>query len=219
MPQRRDNAGTVSNSCMGMGMLFLCIYLFYIISLRGVLIFFVDAWCLMHDAWCMIHDALCMVHDAWCMMHRVPELPPKWIKQYELGRLDKNLVSKKVLQTDVTHSGGCRVAPQLKMNKDHQDKNVARTYVARTNVTMTGKQSKQKIHKLWKKSIIFLTILNLGKNWFPDTPLDRNWEKIDIYYFDIVAPPITLAKIVPKPYQTDKLGLFYSYIGHICTKS
>ena len=31
MPQRRDNAGAVCNS--GMGMLFLCIYLFYLISL------------------------------------------------------------------------------------------------------------------------------------------------------------------------------------------
>ena len=38
MPQRRDNAGAVCNS--GMSMLFLCISFFYIISLRGVLIFF-----------------------------------------------------------------------------------------------------------------------------------------------------------------------------------
>ena len=38
MPQRRDNAGAVCNS--GMGMLFLCIYLFYIISLRGGVEFF-----------------------------------------------------------------------------------------------------------------------------------------------------------------------------------
>ena len=43
MPQRRDNAGAVCNS--GMGMLFLCVYVFYIISLRGCWIFF------MHDAW------------------------------------------------------------------------------------------------------------------------------------------------------------------------
>ena len=55
MPQRRDNAGAVSNS--GMGMLFLCIYLFYIISLRGVLNFF------MHDAWCIMQDARCIIHD------------------------------------------------------------------------------------------------------------------------------------------------------------
>ena len=41
MPQRRDNAGAVCNS--GMGMLFLCIYFFYIISLRGGVEFFFDA--------------------------------------------------------------------------------------------------------------------------------------------------------------------------------
>ena len=41
MPQRRDNAGAVCNS--GMGMLFLCIYGFYIISLRGVMNFFFHA--------------------------------------------------------------------------------------------------------------------------------------------------------------------------------
>ena len=45
MPQRRDNAGAVCNS--GMGMLFLCIYVFYIISLRGVMNFFS---CIIHDA-------------------------------------------------------------------------------------------------------------------------------------------------------------------------
>ena len=41
MPQRRDNAGAVCNS--DMGMLFLCIYVFYIISLRGVMNFFFHA--------------------------------------------------------------------------------------------------------------------------------------------------------------------------------
>ena len=68
---RRDNAGAVCNS--GMGILFLCSYFFYIISLRGDVEFFLcmmhDAWCMMHDSWCMIHDAWCMMHDAWCMMH------------------------------------------------------------------------------------------------------------------------------------------------------
>ena len=58
--------------------------------------------------------------------------------------------------------------------------------------------------------------------------LFRIWEKNDfrpklgkiwnVDYFDIVAPPLTLAKTVIKSYQTDIWGLFYSYIGHICTK-
>ena len=43
MSQRRDNDGAVCN--YGMGMLFLCIYLFYIISLGGDVEFF-----LMRDA-------------------------------------------------------------------------------------------------------------------------------------------------------------------------
>ena len=87
----------------------------------------------------------------------------------------------------------------------------------------------KKYHNLWKKSIIFLTppspriiwtFLNLGKNWFSMTPpprpkLGKIW---NVDYFDIVAPPLTLAKTVPKSYQTDTWGLFYSYIGHICTK-
>ena len=57
MPQRRDNAGAVCNS--GMGMLFLCIYVFYIISLRGMMNFFFmhNTWCMMHDAWFTMHDA------------------------------------------------------------------------------------------------------------------------------------------------------------------
>ena len=37
-------------------------------------------------------------------------------------------------------------------------------------------------------------------------------------YFDIVVPPLTLAKTVPKSYQPDTWGQFYLYIGHICTK-
>ena len=40
----------------------------------------------------------------------------------------------------------------------------------------------------------------------------------NVDYFDIVAPPLTLAKTIPKSYQTDTWGLFYSYKGHICTK-
>ena len=32
--------------------------------------------------------------------------------------------------------------------------------------------------------------------------------------FEIVAPPRTLAKTVPKLYLTDTLGLFQSYISH-----
>ena len=69
MPQRRDNAGAVCNS--GMGMLFLCIYVFYIISLRGVMNFFFmhNTWCMMHDAWCMMHDARCTMYHAIPMTH------------------------------------------------------------------------------------------------------------------------------------------------------
>ena len=33
-----------------------------------------------------------------------------------------------------------------------------------------------------------------------------------------LPPPLTLAKTVPKTYQTDTWGLFHSYIGHICIK-
>ena len=49
----------------------------------------------------------------------------------------------------------------------------------------------------------------------PRPKLGKIW---NVDYFDIVAPPLTLAKPVPKSYQTDIWGLFYSYIGHICTK-
>ena len=64
---------------------------------------------------------------------------------------------------------------------------------------------------------IIWTFLNLGKNWFSMTPpprpkLGKFW---NVDYFDIIAPPLTLAKTIPKSYQTDTLGLFYSYIGYI----
>ena len=67
---------------------------------------------------------------------------------------------------------------------------------------------------------IIWTILNLGKNWFSMTPpprpkLGKIW---NVDYFDIVAPPPTLTKTVPKSHQTDTWGLFHSYIGHKWTK-
>ena len=67
---------------------------------------------------------------------------------------------------------------------------------------------------------IIWTFLNLGKNWFSMTPpprpkLGKIW---NVDYFDIVAHLLTLAKTIPKSYKTDTWGLFYSYIGHICTK-
>ena len=64
------------------------------------------------------------------------------------------------------------------------------------------------------------TILNLGKKWYLMTPpLGPNLGKIwNVDYFDIVAPPLTLAKTIPKSYQTDTWGLFHSYIGQIWTK-
>ena len=80
---------------------------------------------------------------------------------------------------------------------------------------------------MWKKSIIFLTpppddldFFEFGKKidfrWPPPRlKLGKIW---NVDYFDIVAPPLTLAKTVPKSFQTDTRGLFYSYIGHICTK-
>ena len=80
---------------------------------------------------------------------------------------------------------------------------------------------------VWKKSIIFLTpptpriiwtILNLGKidfRWPP--PLDRNQEKFECRLFWYGCTPSD-PKTVPKSHQTDTLGLFHSYIGHICTK-
>ena len=51
------------------------------------------------------------------------------------------------------------------------------------------------------------------------TPPRPNLGKmLNVDYFDIVAPPLTLAKTIPNSYQTGTWGLFYSYIGHICTK-
>ena len=47
--------------------------------------------------------------------------------------------------------------------------------------------------------------MNLGKIWNVDN-------------FEILAPPLTLAKTVLKSYLTDTAGLFQSYISHICTK-
>ena len=44
--------------------------------------------------------------------------------------------------------------------------------------------------------------------------LGRIW---NVDYFDIVAPPLTLTKTVPKSHQSDTWGLFHSYIGHIST--
>ena len=92
-----------------------------------------------------------------------------------------------------------------------------------------GEPSKKKKSPIVEKGHNFLgpppprmmwTFLNLGKKWFLMTPpprqkLGKIW---NVDYFDIVAPPLTLAKTVPKSYQTDIWGLFYSYIGHICTK-
>ena len=65
-----------------------------------------------------------------------------------------------------------------------------------------------------------LDFFEFGKKLIFDDPpprpkLGKIW---NVDYFDIVAPPLTLAKTVPKSYQTDTWGLFYSYIGHICTK-
>ena len=59
---------------------------------------------------------------------------------------------------------------------------------------------------------------NLGKIWFSMTPRPKLGKIWNVDYFDIVAPPLTLAKTIPKSYQTDTWGLFYSYKGHICTK-
>ena len=60
---RRDNAGAVCNS--GMGMLFLFNLIFYMIFFKeGGFIFFInDAWWMMHDAWCIMHDAWCKIHN------------------------------------------------------------------------------------------------------------------------------------------------------------
>ena len=44
----------------------------------------------------------------------------------------------------------------------------------------------------------------------PSTKIAKNL-KVD--YYDIVAPLLTPAKTIPKSYQTDTWGLFYSYLG------
>ena len=54
--------------------------------------------------------------------------------------------------------------------------------------------------------------------WWPPPPWPKLGKIWNVDYFDIVAPPLTLAKTIPKSYQTDTWGLFYSYKGHICTK-
>ena len=73
--------------------------------------------------------------------------------------------------------------------------------------TYLGEQSKQ------KKSQIVEKVHN-----FDDPTSTEIWKNWNVDYFDIVAPPLTIAKTVPKSYQTDTWELFYSYIGHICTK-
>ena len=39
---------------------------------------------------------------------------------------------------------------------------------------------------------------------------------LNVDYFDIVTPPLTLTKTVPKSNHTDTWGIFYSYICTIC---
>ena len=53
----------------------------------------------------------------------------------------------------------------------------------------------------------------------PPTPRPKLRKTWNVDYFVIVAPSLTLAKTVPKTYQTDTWGLFYSYVGHICRLS
>ena len=84
---------------------------------------------------------------------------------------------------------------------------------------LEGYQILTNVYKLTNVRIMW-TILNLGKKWYLMTPplgpkLGKIW---NVDYFDIVAPPLTLTKTVPKSHQTDTWGLFHSYIGHICTK-
>jgi len=88
---------------------------------------------------------------------------------------------------------------------------------------------KKNVPKKCKKSIIFLTppprimwtFLNLGRIeiWWPP-PLRPKLGKIwNVGIFEIIAPPLTLAKTVPKSYQTVKLRLIQSsYISQMCTK-
>ena len=73
--------------------------------------------------------------------------------------------------------------------------------------TYLGEQSKQKNSQIVEK------VHN-----FDDPTSTEIWKNWNVDYFDIVAPPLTIAKTVPKSYQTDTWGLFYSYKGHICTK-
>ena len=69
-----------------------CFYVFtsfYIISLRGGVEFFFDAWCMMYDAWCMMYDVWCMMHDTWPIMY--DGTPFIEVDQAnKLGRLDKD---------------------------------------------------------------------------------------------------------------------------------
>ena len=92
-----------------------------------------------------------------------------------------------------------------------------------TIIRLLGEQSKLKMSQIVEKVHNFLGCFGLfwiwekiDFRWTPPRPkLGKIW---NVDYFDIVAPPLTLTKTVPKSHQTDTLGLFHSYIGHICTK-
>ena len=87
---------------------------------------------------------------------------------------------------------------------------------------------KQKCHKLWKKSIIFLTppprimwtILNLGKYWYLMTPQPKIGKNLKCRHFWDRCTPLALAKTVLKSYLIVTLRLIqlFSYISQICTK-
>ena len=61
---------------------------------------------------------------------------------------------------------------------------------------------------------------DFGKNWDLMTPpLGPKLGKfLNLDYFEIFVPPFTLSKTIPKSYLTVTLGLFQSYISHICKK-
>ena len=100
----------------------------------------------------------------------------------------------------------CLLSKVGKMNKDHQDK-------CSQDICCSDKCHHDKEAIKTKNSQIVEKVHN-----FDDPTSTEIWKNWNVDYFDIVAPPLTIAKTVPKSYQTDTWGLFYSYIGHICTK-
>ena len=72
----------------------------------------------------------------------------------------------------------------------------------------------------WPPPWIMQTVLILEKIeiWWPPPLGPKLGKFLNLDYFEIFVPPFTLSKTIPKSYLTVTLGLFQSYISHICKK-